>query len=179
MVVKVAQFDTGLPSELGVQTKYLDRKRNFVDHALAGRLHLAPQFKVARRVVQAITVFVVDVFTFSQRATKNLGHYDSVLKGLAASTQVQTPVSGRVDMPRRINWTPSAAFVTALFRAKTLAFVIAGVFAVLGSAKSTLLSFAAELTLESRRWLLVHEHWLARVLPLVKTEEKFLCPSQA
>lgn len=164
----VAQLDTGLPSELGVQTQYLDRKGDLVDHALAGRLHLAPQFQIFWPVVEAITVFVVNVLTLAQVAAKYLCHDYAVFKRLTASPQMQATVSSRVHVTSRVYGAPTASFVAALSRTKTLLVVVVAMLSVSGLAKLANARFTTEFALKRRWGSAVHVALLASVPILVK-----------
>ena len=110
--------------EFGVESQHLYREVDFVDYALAGRLTLGPQFEVAWRIVQAIAVFVMNIFTFVKRPIKHFGHDDTMLELFSSAAEMQAPVSGRMNMPFRIDWAPAASFVSAFFRTKSLAVII-------------------------------------------------------
>jgi hypothetical protein len=156
------QLITAGAGEFGVQAKYLDREVDFVDHALAGWLHFCPKLQVLRRVVKSISVLVMNVFVFHERPPERFGHKVTVLEYFFASSEMQAPVTGRVDISFGVNWTPAAAFVTAFSRTKALLHNVAGVFAVLSSAKIPLGGFATPFTLKSRNWFFVHDASLAQ-----------------
>lgn len=176
-MLQVGQHNASVACEFGVQSKYLDCERDFVGYALTGRLHLRPQFEIVRSVVEAITIFMMHVFAFTQWTSKHLCHYCAVLKFFFAAAKMQASISRRMNVSVFIYRTPSATFVSAFFGTKTLAFVVTGVPAIFGAAKSSFFCFAAKLTLKSRSWLLVHKEQLHGFFGLVK--ENVQCPSQA
>lgn len=106
--------------EFGVQTKYLDRECDLVDDALAGGLFFRPKFKVVDFVVQAVTVFVVHVFAFVQRATQVLRHENTVLKVFASASEMKSPIAARMNVAVLVYGSPLATFVTALDAAKAV-----------------------------------------------------------
>lgn len=162
------QLDTGRPSKFGVQAKYVDRELHLVDDALAGRLHFAPELKIGRSVIQFVTVFVMNVFAFEQFAAKHLRHDDAMLKSDFASSKTQPFVTGSVNVAIRVYRSPFSAFVTALFAAKSLAFVVGRMLSVQRLHQAAFTDFAAKLALKSRGWFLVHEAWLPPFSGLVK-----------
>lgn len=164
----VAQFDTGSLCEFGVQTKYLDRKGYFVGDALTCRMQFAPKFKIFGRVINFVTVFVMNSFFRRQFSSEGAFHHRAMHQLLFTSSEVQTHVSRRMQMAVGVNRAPSATFPAAFFRAKTLAFIIAGVSTVFGLAQASFLGFAAKFALKTRCGFLVHDHWLARRYSVVK-----------
>ncbi len=154
--------------ELGVQSQYLDGERHLVDDALAGRLHFYPQLQIARRVVEAVTVLVVNIFELFEWAAEGFCHKHAVLKRFFTSAKVQSPVSRRMDVAFWADRAPRAAFPPAFFRAEFLLHVVAGVPAVFGAAQIALFGFAAQLALKSRWWFATHVAQLLGRPTLVK-----------
>lgn len=102
--------------ELRVKPKYLQRKDNLVDDALSGRLLLGPKLKVARFVVGAIPVLVVDVLALAQRAAKHLFHNHLMLESLDPVSEVNPHVTRiRSDVPFFGNRTPLSVLPSAFF----------------------------------------------------------------
>jgi hypothetical protein len=164
------QLIAGGAGEFGVQSQYLDRECDLVYDALAGRLHLAPKFEVAQFVVEAIAVFVMDVFACVKFAAKFFGHDQAMFKSFAAASQVDAPVSRRVHETFRVDRAPRTAFPSAFFAAEFLAFVVARMLAVFCAHQATFFNFAArwQLALKSRGGFIVHAGQLLRPFDLVK-----------
>lgn len=164
----LAQLNTSRPSELGVGAQHFDGEGNFVHDALTGRLHLDPKFKISWSIVEAIAVLVMHIFVFAQWTAQRLLHEYAVLVSFASSAQMQTSVSGRMDVPGLVYRAPFSSFSPALNRAEPLLHVVASVSAVLGAAKVTFARLSAKLTLEHWRGAAVHAASLALPIALVK-----------
>ena len=162
------QFIAGAPAEAGVLKQYLDGELHLVDDTLTGWLFVRPQFKVVKRVVKAVAVFMVHVFVLLKRTAKRVFHNQLVFKHLFSTAQVDTAVARRVDKTVRVNWAPTAAFVATFLGAKTLLHVVASVAAIFGATKVALSGLAAQLALERRGALVVHEHFIPGYLDQVK-----------
>ena len=104
--------------ELGVQTKYLDSKRDLIGHALAVWLISTPQFKIFWSIVESVTVFVMNAFVFCKWAAESFCHDFSVLKNLFTAPQMDHAVSGISNVTNLGYRSPFASFVTAFSRAK-------------------------------------------------------------
>jgi hypothetical protein len=151
------QFVASRSGELGVQSQYLDGELHLVDDALAGRLFFNPQLKIIYVVVQAIAIFVVDVFTFIKFALEFFRHHYSMLKIGFSPAEVQSPVPGGVNVPFVGYGTPRASFVSTFSAAKFLAFVVARMTTVFGLHQAAFFRNATQLALKSRDGFLVHE----------------------
>lgn len=163
----IAQFDAGRFGELGVQSKYLDRKGNLVDYALSWRLLLYPKFEVVRIIVDFVSILVMDVFAFAKRAIEHLFHDKLVFEFFLAAQQVYSNISRRVHMPFGIYRASFSAFITTGYRAKTLFSVISGQRAVFVFEFAVGLGLAAKIALKSRDWLFAHSVQLAlRTVPV-------------
>jgi len=60
------------------------KRRDVIDATMLSVLH---QFKVARRIVQAIAVDVVNLFSWLQRSSEHTFHDDAMLQSLALSAR--------------------------------------------------------------------------------------------
>lgn len=159
--MNLVQFKASRSGEVGIQSQYLDGELHLVDDALAGRLHLAPKFKIGQIVIQAITVFVMHVLMFVQRAAKVFLHNQGMLKTLFATLDVYAPIASRMHPSFRIYGTNGSAFVPAVLGTKTRFHVEAAVPSSVRVVNSTAFGrFAAILTLKSRWVVPVHmSHW--------------------
>ena len=153
-----SQFIAGSPAELGVQGQYLDSELHLVGDALAGWLLLRPQFEIGRRVVNSVSILVMNIFVFVQRAAKYFSHYKAMFESLCAATQVDTNVSGRMNVALRVNGPPVPSVVPAFGRTKYLTFLPAFECPIFAYGWAVLRSFAAALALECRRCFGVHVH---------------------
>ncbi len=165
---KSVQRIAGSSAEFGVQRQYLDGELYLVDDALSGRLHFAPEFKIARAIVQAIAVFVMHGFVASKHAAKFFFHDFALFKYFTAAAQVHNHVPRRMSVPFWVYWAPFATFVPTLFAAKTLFFLVARKPPIFSFGRAVFGSFAAQLALESRWGLLVHLEQLGRAPFAVK-----------
>lgn len=163
-----AQLDTGCPSKFGVQAKYVDRELHLVDDALAGRLQFAPKLKIFRRVIDFVSIFVVDILTFSQGPAEHFRHNKTMLEGFAPAKQVDSDISSRVEMPFRVDGPSFASSIPAIFAAKTLGHVVGRMLSVFGGHATPVAQFVAPFTFKFRWRSLVHEAWLSPFVGLVK-----------
>ena len=162
------QFIAGAPAEVGVLKQYLDGELHLVDDTLTGWLFVRPQFEVAKRVIEPVTIFVVHILVFFKKAAERIFHNEFVLVHFFPTAQVHSAVARRVDKTVRVNWAPTAAFVAAFLGAKTLLHAVASVAAVFGAAKMALSGFATQFALKRRGALVVHEHYIPGYLDQVK-----------
>lgn len=167
-MLEFERYETGRPSEFGVGADHFDRERNFVDNTLPSRLPLAPKFKIAGSVVDAVSVFVVNSLVRLELTSEKRRHHFSMLEYFFAPAKIYSHVSRRVSVSFRIYWSSLAPFVTAFSRTKPLLVVVARVSAVFGFAKVAVTRLAAEFALKSRYGSIVHGHWLSPVPRLVK-----------
>src|SRR5882724_8131461 len=70
----------GLPGEIGVLGKYLNRVLHLVGDALAGRLESGPKLKIFESVIGLVAVLVVHAFKFCERAAQIVDHYHSMFE---------------------------------------------------------------------------------------------------
>lgn len=159
-----------------VQAQDFKRESNLVDYALTRRLHLRPQFEIARGVIESVSVLVMNVLAFMQRPAEQLRHDRAVLKFFFASAQVQSPVTGRVDVSVWIDRSPLAAFVRALSRTKFLCPNVTRVPTIFGSAKVALFDFPTKLALKCRCWFVTH---VAQFIQLMTYGKSFCGYGQA
>jgi hypothetical protein len=153
--------------KLGVQRQYLDREGNFVYHTLAGRLFFCPQFKIVWRVVEAVTVFVMNVFVLFERAPENLSHRLSVLVGFLASPKMQPPISRRMNVAFFVYRTPLTTFPAAFLRAKAGFSVVAEKLPLFGAKAVVFFDFSAARAREVCRFL-AHGWTYTALEPYVK-----------
>ena len=78
----IAQFDTGSPSEIGVQAQHVDCEGNFVSHALSRPMPTTEQLKVLDCVVLPVPVDVMNRLFWKQVASEKLRHHVAMLKNL-------------------------------------------------------------------------------------------------
>jgi hypothetical protein len=137
-MLQVAQFDTCRFGEFGVQAKYLDRKGDFVDHALAGSVPTAKQFQVFWGIVAAVAINVVHRFFGKQVASERFGHdvpvfHHSVFLAGDKRWHGNPDVSMALDVPAEI--TPIEFVEGSVFLRFNFAF-LAAVFLLLVNAAS-------------------------------------------
>jgi len=162
------ELDTSVFGEFGVESKYLDGECHFVSDALAVRLVPTPKLQVFRSVVESVAIFMMHRFVFVKGPTKHLHHRESVSKFFFAAAQVYALVARRMHVAFFGNGSPFTTFVSTIFGAKALSFIITGVFAVFSSAKATFFGFTAKLALKSRCGAFLHEEWFSTRFDFVK-----------
>lgn len=139
--------------KFGVQSEYLDREGNLVYHTLAGRLFFCPQFQIVQRVVEAVTIFVVNVFVCFERAAKSFCHQYPVLVGFLSPAKMQSPISRRMDVAFFVYRSPLTTFPAAFLRAKAGFSVVAEKLPLFGAKAVVFFDFSAARAREVCRFL--------------------------
>lgn len=154
--------------ELGVQGQYFDGEGHLVDHALTGRLSFRPQFQITRRIIESVSIFVMNVLFITKRTLEHFFHNKSVFINFPTSTKIDASVSRRHDVTLFRYRAPFAAFPSTFLRAKALFIAVPQLLTAFHAISAPFSDFTAEGALKHNRLFLVHADFVSLLGPRVK-----------